>query len=67
MGFLYRFNEGMWMRLQSKVTICPALIMLLLIAGCKQKQSVKSAQNEPSAANRPAESAQVSKNVESIL
>ena len=55
------------MRLQSRVTICPALIMLLLIAGCKQKQSVKSAQNEPSAANRLAESAQVSKNVESIL
>jgi len=67
MGFLYRFNEGMWMRLQSRVTICPALIMLLLVAGCKQKQSVKSVQNEPSAANRLAESAQVSKNVESIL
>ncbi|HZY73216.1 MAG TPA: VCBS repeat-containing protein, partial [Edaphobacter sp.] len=49
------------MRLQSRVTVYPALIMLLFAVGCKQKQSSKPAQSEPSAVNRSVQSVRVSK------
>lgn len=52
------------MRLQPRVTIYPALIMLLLVAGCKQKQPAQSPQSEPPSASRSAEATPVLKGAE---
>ena len=54
------------MRLQLRVTIYPALIMLLLVAGCKQKQPARSPQSESPSASRPAEAALVLKEPEPV-